>query len=136
MRIYCITFTNLDLVRRFLAIDETDRMVERGHFQELHSLLEKINMDSEKMKKRQTFVFSATLTMVHDIPHHLMKKKNKQRSKIHKLTPEQKLQKVIEMLGISNPKIVDVTKQSGTTILIPYFLFRCSFWQCLTMKIS
>ncbi|XP_012252477.2 ATP-dependent RNA helicase DDX24 [Athalia rosae] len=99
---------------KFLAIDETDRMIERGHFQELHSLLEKINEDSEKLKQRQTFVFSATLTMVHDIPQYLMRKKSKQRSTIQKLTPEQKLQKVIEMLGISNPKIVDVTKKSAT----------------------
>ncbi|KAJ8932924.1 hypothetical protein NQ314_014341 [Rhamnusium bicolor] len=30
---------------RFLAIDETDRMLERGHFQELHDLLERVNFD-------------------------------------------------------------------------------------------
>ncbi|XP_046738712.1 ATP-dependent RNA helicase DDX24 isoform X2 [Diprion similis] len=111
---------------KFLAIDETDRMVERGHFQELHSLLEKINMNSEKMKKRQSFVFSATLTMVHDIPQHLSKKKNKHRNKIQKFTPEQKLKKVIEMIGISNPKVVDVTKQSGTAASLTECRIACT----------
>ncbi|XP_046417990.1 ATP-dependent RNA helicase DDX24 [Neodiprion fabricii] len=111
---------------KFLAIDETDRMVERGHFQELHSLLEKINMNGEKMKTRQTFVFSATLTMVHDIPQHLSKKKNKHRHKIQKFTPEQKLKKVIEMIGISNPKVVDVTKQSGTAASLTECRIACT----------
>jgi hypothetical protein len=38
---------------RFLAIDETDRMVEKGHFEELQHLLEMINADEEKKKLRQ-----------------------------------------------------------------------------------
>ncbi|XP_033212425.1 ATP-dependent RNA helicase DDX24 isoform X1 [Belonocnema kinseyi] len=100
---------------KFLAIDETDRMLEKGHFKELHSIIEKVNLDESKVKERQTFVFSATLTMVHDIPDYLkMKKKNNWRSKIFKLTPGQKLQKVIEMLQVKNPKIVDVTRKKGT----------------------
>ena len=53
---------------RYLAIDETDRMVEKGHFEELQQLLEMINADQDKMAARQNFVFSATLSMVHDIP--------------------------------------------------------------------
>ena len=53
---------------RYLAIDETDRMVEKGHFEELQQLLEMINADEAKMSARQNFVFSATLSMVHDIP--------------------------------------------------------------------
>nr|XP_034181790.1 ATP-dependent RNA helicase DDX24 [Osmia lignaria]XP_034181791.1 ATP-dependent RNA helicase DDX24 [Osmia lignaria] len=100
---------------KYLAIDETDRMLEKGHFQELQQLLEKINIDKKKREERQTFVFSATLTMVHDIPEYLQRKKKKRTSsKIHKLTPGQKLQKIIELVGIRNPKIVDVTKESGT----------------------
>ncbi|XP_076681119.1 ATP-dependent RNA helicase DDX24 isoform X2 [Andrena cerasifolii] len=100
---------------KYLAIDETDRMLEKGHFQELQQLLEKINVDNSKLKERQTFVFSATLTMVHDIPEYLQRKKKKHvKSKISKFTSEQKLQKMIELIGIKNPKIVDVTKESGT----------------------
>ncbi|KZC07676.1 ATP-dependent RNA helicase DDX24 [Dufourea novaeangliae] len=100
---------------KYLAIDETDRMLEKGHFQELQQLLEKINMNKNMLEKRQTFVFSATLTMVHDIPEYLQKKKKKHaKSKIHKLTPGQKLQKIIDLVGIKNPKIVDITKESGT----------------------
>nr|XP_006819573.1 PREDICTED: ATP-dependent RNA helicase DDX24-like [Saccoglossus kowalevskii] len=49
---------------RYLVIDEADRMVERGHFAELTSIIDLIN-GSKKTHKRQTFVFSATLTMVH-----------------------------------------------------------------------
>ncbi len=74
-------------------IDETDRMVEKGHFEELHQLLEMINEDvgEEKIKKseRQNFVFSATLSMVHDTPVHLKGKKGKK-----KLTPKEKMQEV------------------------------------------
>ncbi|EFN81150.1 ATP-dependent RNA helicase DDX24 [Harpegnathos saltator] len=100
---------------RFLAIDETDRMLEKGHFQELHDILQKINVDPIKLKKRQTFVFSATLTMVHDLPDYLEKKKKRHfKSKICKLTPGQKLQKIIHLLQIKNPKVVDLTKESGT----------------------
>lgn len=98
-----------------MAIDETDRMLERGHFLELEQILEKINSIEENVKKRQTFVFSATLTMVHEIPKYLQRKKQKSiKSKIFKLTPGLKLQRVVEMLGMKNPKIVDVTKKSGT----------------------
>ncbi|CAK9801225.1 ATP-dependent RNA helicase DDX24 [Anthophora quadrimaculata] len=100
---------------RYLAIDETDRMLEKGHFQELQQLLEKINTNKEMLEKRQTFVFSATLTMVHDVPDYLqIKKKKRGKGKIQKLTPGQKLQKIMDLVGIKNPKIVDVTKQSGT----------------------
>ncbi|XP_029160128.1 DEAD-box ATP-dependent RNA helicase 13-like [Nylanderia fulva] len=99
---------------RYLAIDETDRMMEKGHFQELHDILEKINANSIKLEKRQTFVFSATLTMVHDLPDYLERKKRRYvRSRISKLTSGQKLQKIIQLLKIKNPKIVDLTKESG-----------------------
>ena len=56
---------------RYLAIDETDRMLEKGHFEELNELLEKINANEKDKKERQNFVFSATLTIVHDPPSYL-----------------------------------------------------------------
>lgn len=58
----------------FLVIDETDRMVEKGHFEELRSLLKVINADEQKKQTRQNFVFSATLTLVHDLPEHMQRK--------------------------------------------------------------
>ncbi|KAK7865654.1 hypothetical protein R5R35_006911 [Gryllus longicercus] len=93
----------------FLAIDETDRMLEKGHFQELQILLQSINRDEFKKQKRQNFVFSATLTMVHEPPKYLGKRKAPTQ-----VTPAQKLQTIISSLGITNPKVVDITHEKGT----------------------
>lgn len=60
---------------RCLVIDEADRMVEKGHFLELSQLLEILN-DSQYNPQRQTFVFSATLTLVHQTPTRVLQKKN------------------------------------------------------------
>jgi len=65
-------------------------MVEKGHFEELHHLLELINANEEKKLRRQNFVFSATLTLVHQVPKHLIHKK------AASLTQEEKLEKVKE----------------------------------------
>ncbi|XP_026728511.1 DEAD-box ATP-dependent RNA helicase 13 [Trichoplusia ni] len=106
----------LDTVK-FLAIDETDRMIERGHFEELQPLLERLNADEERSAARQNFVFSATLTMVHDLPTHMKGKKVTQRGKIinrkiEKMTPQQKVNRLIKMLGMTEPKVVDITTQN------------------------
>ncbi|XP_042864614.1 ATP-dependent RNA helicase DDX24-like [Penaeus japonicus] len=95
---------------RYLAIDETDRMVERGHFQELTKLLEVINSEEEAKEKRQTFVFSATLTMVHALPKRMNFKK-----KTVQMTSETKVENLVRMIGIKkNRKVVDVTRTFGT----------------------
>lgn len=57
---------------KYLVVDETDRMIEKGHFEELKKLLERLNMESENKTKRQNFIFSATLTMVHDLPDYVL----------------------------------------------------------------
>lgn len=91
-------------------------MIEKGHFKELKDLLERLTVDKEKCKQRQNFVFSATLTLVHELPRYLaLKKKMRARysKKITKLTPQQKVQEIINLLGITNPKVVDVTQKSG-----------------------
>ena len=46
---------------RYFAIDETDRMMEKGHFEELQNLLEMLNQDETAKKQRQTFVFSGKI---------------------------------------------------------------------------
>lgn len=102
-------------------------MLEKGHFQELHDILQKINANPAKLEKRQTFVFSATLTMVHDLPNYLERKKKRYvRSKINKLTSGQKLQKIIHLLKIKNPKIVDLTRETGI------YTFTFYIWSVIT----
>eukprot|EP00889_Picochlorum_renovo_P000513 jgi/Picre1/27543/NNA_000510.t1 len=54
---------------KFLVLDEADRMVQQGHYQELTSIFNLVS--NQAMKRRvegkrdalQTFVFSATLTL-------------------------------------------------------------------------
>ncbi|XP_065367377.1 ATP-dependent RNA helicase DDX24 [Calliphora vicina] len=98
----------------FLAIDETDRMVEKGHFEELRTLLRVINENEQKKQSRQNFIFSATLTLVHDLPDHMQKRNYGKRPKFVKQTSEMKIQSFIEELGISQPKIVDITSSQQT----------------------
>ncbi|KAM6917991.1 ATP-dependent RNA helicase DDX24 [Lycodopsis pacificus] len=93
---------------RCLVIDEADRMVERGHFAELESLLEMLNTVHFN-PKRQTFVFSATLTMDRSLPTRVLKKKKKN------LDQRSKLEALMHKVGIrSKPKIVDLTRKEAT----------------------
>ncbi|KAM6912263.1 ATP-dependent RNA helicase DDX24 [Xenentodon cancila] len=93
---------------RCLVIDEADRMVERGHFAELENLLEMLNT-THFNPARQTFVFSATLTMVHSLPTRLVQKKKKN------LEKRTKLEVLMEKVGIkSKPKVIDLTRKEAT----------------------
>ena len=49
----------------YLAIDETDRMGEKGHFRGLGSILEAVGRGQTH---KQRFVMSATLSLVHKAP--------------------------------------------------------------------
>lgn len=111
----------------FLVIDETDRMVEKGHFDELKLLLSRLNADPTKKSQRQNFVFSATLSMVHDLPAHLQKKNG--RKKFIKQTSTQKLQHLIDMIGMAQPKIVDITQKAGTASLLTECRITCQLDQ-------
>nr|CAI5824205.1 unnamed protein product [Callosobruchus analis] len=108
---------------RFLAIDEADRMLESGHFQELQDILERINIDSTTKKQRQNFVFSATLTLVHELPAHLKFKKSKN---IKELTAPQKLKKIVDSLGVTTPKVVDISEGKGTSSTLTECKITCS----------
>ena len=104
----------------YLAIDETDRMIEKGHFEEVQNLLEVINKSENK--RRQTFVFSATLSLVHDLPKHKAGKKGAK-----KLTPEEKLKELMGMVGVkSRPKVVDLTRKIGTAETLTESRINCS----------
>ncbi|KAM6444579.1 ATP-dependent RNA helicase DDX24 [Rhynochetos jubatus] len=94
---------------RCLVIDEADRMVEKGHFLELSQLLEILN-DSQYNPQRQTFVFSATLTLVHQTPTRVLQKKNTK-----KMDKKTKLELLMEKVGIKGkPKVVDLTRKEAT----------------------
>nr|CAH7726720.1 unnamed protein product [Callosobruchus chinensis] len=108
---------------RFLAIDEADRMLESGHFQELQDILERINIDSTTKKQRQNFVFSATLTLVHELPAHLKFKKSKN---IKELTAPQKLKKIVDTLGVTSPKVVDISEGKGTSSTLTECKISCT----------
>ncbi|XP_054469773.1 ATP-dependent RNA helicase DDX24 [Anoplopoma fimbria] len=99
--------TNLRKLR-CLVIDEADRMVERGHFAELESLLEMLNT-VEFNPKRQTFVFSATLTMARSLPTRVLQKKKKN------VDQRSMLEVLMQKVGIkSKPKIIDLTRKEAT----------------------
>ena len=89
---------------RFFVVDETDRMAEKGHFTELEEILKLLN-NTDNKSQRQNFVFSATLTMLHDLPQHKKKSKN--------MTKDQRLNEFVTMFGMKDPKVFDVTSQSG-----------------------
>ncbi|NWS34840.1 DDX24 helicase, partial [Polioptila caerulea] len=94
---------------RCLVIDEADRMVEKGHFLELSQLLEVLN-DSQYNPRRQTFVFSATLTLVHQTPTRVLQKKNAK-----KMDKKTKLELLMEKVGIKGkPKVIDLTRKEAT----------------------
>ena len=90
-------------------MDETDRLLEQGHFAELRTLLEHINKDESRKRWRQNFVFSATLTLAHDLPTRLGN------IKWRKKKEAVKLDRLISMVGVRpKAKIVDLTAASKT----------------------
>lgn len=118
---------------KFLAIDETDRMIERNHFEELHPLLSRLNCDAAQRSWRQNFVFSATLTLVHALPAHVRGRKVTKRGKIinrkiEKMTPKQKIARLVSLVGMTEPKVVDVTSDNlGTAETLTECKIACAF---------
>ncbi|NXF58197.1 DDX24 helicase, partial [Ciccaba nigrolineata] len=106
---------------RCLVIDEADRMVEKGHFLELSQLLEILN-DSQYNPQRQTFVFSATLTLVHQTPTRVLQKKNAK-----KMDKKTKLELLMEKVGIkSKPKVIDLTRKEATVETLTETRIHCN----------
>lgn len=107
----------------FLVVDEADRMVEKGHFQELQDILEKVPFVSTRDTSKsteingrdsrpelQTFVFSATLTL----PAHLSGggAKHKAKKKGKSKSPVQAIMKKIKFR--SGWKVIDLTNEQIT----------------------
>lgn len=107
---------------KYFVIDEADRMVETAHFPELHLMLEKINL--KRNNKRQNFVFSATLTMVHKAPYRVNIKKKKKIKK--NLSPEDKLNSLIQLIGMKNPHVVNLTTANCVTSTVKEMQIFCS----------
>ncbi|NXF49416.1 DDX24 helicase, partial [Oceanites oceanicus] len=106
---------------RCLVIDEADRMVEKGHFLELSQLLEILN-DSQYNPQRQTFVFSATLTLVHQTPTRILQKKNAK-----KMDKKTKLELLMEKVGIKGkPKVIDLTRKEATVETLTETRIHCN----------
>jgi len=104
---------------RYLAIDETDRMVEKGHFEELQKILEMVNNPATKDSRRQTFMMSATLSLVHKPPQHAKKQKQ--------LTPQEKLGELMEAVGVKErKKVVDITRKLGTAESLSESAIHCA----------
>ena len=67
---------------RYLVLDEADRMVEFGHYQELGRILDRVKgaglkkKGAESVPQRCNFVFSATLTL----PRRSTERKRKRKS--------------------------------------------------------
>uniref|UniRef100_A0A914ZNG2 ATP-dependent RNA helicase n=2 Tax=Parascaris univalens TaxID=6257 RepID=A0A914ZNG2_PARUN len=102
-----------------LVVDETDRMVEKGHFEELEFILEAIKSDGNI--KRQTLVFSATLTFVHPAPRRL----NVQQSQ--HMTTKEKIDRLTEIVGLRKErKVFDITRPLGTAEALTETRMNCS----------
>ncbi|KAM8948832.1 ATP-dependent RNA helicase DDX24 isoform 1-T7 [Lycaon pictus] len=94
---------------RCLVVDEADRMVEKGHFAELSQLLEMLG-DSQYNPKRQTLIFSATLTLVHPAPARILHKKHTK-----KIDKTAKLDLFVQKIGMrGKPKVIDLTRNEAT----------------------
>ncbi|CAJ0600191.1 unnamed protein product [Cylicocyclus nassatus] len=102
-----------------LVVDETDRMVERGHFEEMQEILETVRKSATE--KLQTLVFSATLTYVH----HEQPRAGQPAKK--ELTPQQKIKELIQLTGMRTQcKIVDITRAFGTAEALVKTRINCS----------
>lgn len=109
----------------FLVVDETDRMIEKGHFEELKLIIERLNADPEKKVQRQNFIFSATLTMTHELPQYLKLKNMNRKRKLQPESTQQKLDALIQYFDISQPKIIDVTQSTDNSGVIAKKLTEC-----------
>ncbi|VDM60531.1 unnamed protein product [Angiostrongylus costaricensis] len=101
-----------------LVIDETDRMIEKGHFEEMEDILKRVRKSA--IGKLQTLVFSATLTYVNHV-----RSRDGKTSK--EFTPQQKIMQLIHLTGMRPEcKIVDITRSFGTAETLVETRMNCS----------
>ncbi|CAL5031086.1 unnamed protein product [Urochloa decumbens] len=112
----------------FFVLDEADRMIERGHFNELQSIIEMLPLTNGsdeqaartmpncetvpilQIKKRQTFVFSATLALSSNFRKKLKRGLSTSKASTDDVSSIEALSKQAGMKP--NAEIVDLTKAS------------------------
>uniref|UniRef100_A0A803Q4E7 DEAD-box ATP-dependent RNA helicase 13 n=1 Tax=Cannabis sativa TaxID=3483 RepID=A0A803Q4E7_CANSA len=113
----------------FFVLDEADRMIENGHFHELQSIIDMLPMTSEstevnpqntqscvtvssfQRKKRQTFVFSATIALSADFRKKL--KRGSAKSKESMSEGFSSIENLSERAGMrDNVAVIDLTNAS------------------------
>ncbi|XP_004976183.1 DEAD-box ATP-dependent RNA helicase 13 [Setaria italica] len=112
----------------FFVLDEADRMIERGHFHELQSIIEMLPLTNGsdeqaartmpncetvpilQIKKRQTFVFSATLALSSNFRKKLKRGLSTSKASTDDVSSIEALSKKAGMKP--NAEIVDLTKAS------------------------
>ena len=100
---------------KFFVIDECDRMLEHGHFQELSEIIDLVNKN--KTGKQQKFLFSATLTL----PSYL--KQSKWKKQQHK----SEMQILVNKVDLnSKAKVIDLTSKSVTVSSLKQFKVMCT----------
>uniref|UniRef100_A0A1I8BCR8 ATP-dependent RNA helicase n=1 Tax=Meloidogyne hapla TaxID=6305 RepID=A0A1I8BCR8_MELHA len=116
---------------RFIVVDEIDRMLKEGHFQELRHIIkhvhskrkEQLEIIGEKGHPLQTFVFSATLTFTYNIS--LRADENSEANNLQKMDSKQKVKQIARSMcmrkGSEKLAIIDLT----TTKKIPNMLVEC-----------
>lgn len=119
---------------RTLVVDEADRMVEKGHFDEMLKVIDIIkeskNFRDEDFAFR-VYLFSATLTFLHELPDRfkninptMVRKESRSNSKKQKngkvLDPKEhnkknKIKRILNLLGIqrSETKIIDLNDDTS-----------------------
>ncbi|XP_078442935.1 P-loop containing nucleoside triphosphate hydrolases superfamily protein [Wolffia australiana] len=94
----------------FFVLDEADRMVESGHFNELQSIIDMLPASDDESggKKRQTFVFSATIALSNNFRRKL--KRGFQKAKATSSENLSSIERLSERAGMSpDVEIVDLT---------------------------
>lgn len=113
----------------FFVLDEADRMIENGHFRELQSIIDmlpvrnglteshfenaqnSVEMSNFQTKKRQTFVFSATIALSTDFRKKL--KRSSLKSKQSMSDGVNSIEALSERAGMrDNVAIIDLTNAS------------------------
>uniref|UniRef100_A0A6G1SHJ6 ATP-dependent RNA helicase n=1 Tax=Aceria tosichella TaxID=561515 RepID=A0A6G1SHJ6_9ACAR len=112
-----------------IVIDEADRMVQRGHFEEMIKIIDTIK-ESKQFRKDffpyKVYLFSATLTFLHELPERLKKnildskqgsKKNKDKKSIDpkEHTKKNKIRKLLALFGIerADTRVIDLNDDSS-----------------------
>ena len=118
---------------RFLVIDEADRMVQKGHFDEVLKLVDTIkesNRFRQGLSPYRVYLFSATLTFLHELPDRLKagalatnnsqgskKSSKKDRTPIDPRShnKKNKIKKMLTLFGMerSDTRIIDLNDETS-----------------------